>query len=79
MSGMLELERTMPEDLFKLTVPAPTDDCYTLNGYIKKKCKYDKDLAELYKVERTSAVFQLYRDTILLLSVLRKLKGCSKL
>jgi len=50
MPGMVELERTMPEDLFKLTVPPPADDCYTANGYLKKKCQYDKDLSELYKV-----------------------------
>jgi len=46
----LELERTMPEDLFKLTIPPPTEDCYTASGYLKTKCQYDKDLAELYKV-----------------------------
>jgi len=40
----------MPEDLFRLTVPPPMDNCYTSNGYLKKKCRYDKDLADLYKV-----------------------------
>jgi len=55
MPGIVELEKTMPEDLFKLTVPPPAEDCYTSNGYVKKRCQYDKDLAELYKV-----LLQLY-------------------
>jgi len=50
LAGMLELERTMPDDLFRLTVPPPTEDCYTSNGYLKKKCRYDKKLADLQKV-----------------------------
>jgi len=54
----VELDRTMPEDLFRLTVPPPMDNCYTSNGYLKKKCRYDKDLADLYKVS-----FQLVNYT----------------
>ena len=50
MGGVCELERWMREDLFKLTVPPPADDCFTANGYLKKKCRYDKQLADLYKV-----------------------------
>jgi len=48
--GLVELERTTSDDLLRLTVPPPTDDCYTSNGYLKKKCQYDKNLADLYKV-----------------------------
>ena len=48
----------MAEDEFRLTVPPPVDDCYTSNGYLKKKCRYDKELADLYKVyDSTSSMF----------------------
>jgi len=67
MLGLTELERTMPENLFKVTMPPPMDDCYTSNGYLKKKCQYDKNLADLSKVWLQLSFFLL----VVLTSVLR--------
>ena len=50
----------MPEDEFRLSVPPPVEDCYTSSGYLKKKCRYDKHLADLYKVLAPSHLTHMY-------------------
>ena len=55
----------MRDELFKLTVPPPAENCYTSNGYLKTKCRYNKKLADLQKV-------WLHLDSVILLVTLTR-------